>query len=112
MSCKVENCRADFRPYVTEAKLLDFVQDAFGLQLKDRSSVKELESYEDRNFLVKGCLHQTVCGDYAGQDEKVNELCCKEYVIKVLNPRDTYADGYVNASIKILEHLNYTVGEY
>lgn len=105
-----EKCRANFRPYVTKTKILDLAQEVFGLVVKDRS-VKELESYGDRNFYLRGNLRHAACANRADNDK----LRCEErgeYVLKVLQPKNTYASGYVHASIKILEHLIDTVGKY
>lgn len=98
--------RATFRPYVSKTKLLDLAEETFGLVARNRQSVRELESYDDRNFHVRGIIADGISNgdDHGGEKES-------EYVLKVLHPKNTYADGFIDSSVKITEHLNDKTGQ-
>ena len=42
------------RPCVTKEQIKKLVNDCYGLQLDEDHEPKELVSYDDRNFLIKG----------------------------------------------------------
>ena len=44
------------RPYVTQEVVIHLVKDMYGLDIDISEEIKELVSYSDRNFLVKGII--------------------------------------------------------
>ena len=44
------------RPYVTQEVVMHLVKDMYGLDIDISEEIKELVSYSDRNFLVKGII--------------------------------------------------------
>ena len=65
------------RPFVTKAQSAVLAQQLFSLQMSPLSltGVKELLSYEDRNFLVKGMITGSQESD---ETEKVENCYCSE----------------------------------
>ena len=53
----------------------------FNLVIKDHSSVKELDGYDDRNFYMRGSLKK--------EPNKLDTSACKEYVFKIVNHLDS-----------------------
>lgn len=53
----------------------------FHLNIEDPSTVKELDSYDDRNFFMRGSL--------MGDEKETGESVCKEYVLKIVNHMDS-----------------------
>ena len=53
----------------------------FNLVIKDHSSVKELDGYDDRNFYMRGSLKK--------EPNKLDISACKEYVLKIVNHLDS-----------------------
>ena len=53
----------------------------FNLHMADATSVKELCSYDDRNYFMRGCLMR--------EEDEMEVSGCKEYVLKVLNYLDS-----------------------
>ncbi|KAJ7384578.1 hypothetical protein OS493_021209 [Desmophyllum pertusum] len=53
----------------------------FNLNIADPSSVKELDSYDDRNFFMRGSL--------MGGKKEMGVSGCKEYVLKIANHMDS-----------------------
>lgn len=44
------------RPYVTQEVVIRLAKDLYGLDIDVSEEIKELVSYSDRNFLVKGIM--------------------------------------------------------
>ena len=65
------------RPPVTADQAVTIATQLFNLHIEDPSSIKELSSYEDRNFLMRGSLMR--------EEEEVEVSGGKGYVLKVLN---------------------------
>ena len=42
------------RPFITNQSILEFAERFFDLKIKSERCIKELDSYEDRNFMVCG----------------------------------------------------------
>lgn len=64
----------DIRPHMTVDTARDLVQHLYGLRVK---SVRELNSYDDKNYLVKA---EAEC-----DNPHIKEVCADGYVLKVLN---------------------------
>ena len=72
------------------------VIDHFLINSVDVSTVRELDSYDDRNYYFQGTL-------VAGNDRQVSS---SEYVLKVLNWRDSLSSRAVDGFSKMMLHLN------
>lgn len=69
------------KPTVTTDQAVAMATQLFNLRIADVTSVKELYSYDDRNFFMRGFLMR-------GEKEmEVSE--CKEYILKILNHVDS-----------------------
>lgn len=65
------------KPTVTTDQAVAMATQLFNLRIADVTSVKELYSYDDRNFFMRGFLMR---------EEKEMEVSeCKEYILKILN---------------------------
>ena len=65
------------RPPVTTEQAVTMATQLFNLQIEDATSVKELYSYDDRNFLMRGSLMR--------EEDKMGVSGCEEYILKILN---------------------------
>ena len=69
------------KPIVTTDQAVAMATQLFNLRIADVTSVKELYSYDDRNFFMRGFLMR---------EEKEMEVSeCKEYILKILNHVDS-----------------------
>ena len=69
------------KPTVTTYQAVAMATQLFNLRIADVTSVKELYSYDDRNFFMRGFLMR---------EEKEMEVSeCKEYILKILNHVDS-----------------------
>lgn len=69
------------KPTVTTDQAVAMATQLFNLRIADVTSVKELYSYDDRNFFMRGFLMR---------EEKEMEVSeCKEYILKILNHVDS-----------------------
>ena len=59
------------RPPVNSRQAVAMATRIFNLSIKDPTSVKELVSWQDRNFFMRGSL--------------IGEAVCKEYILKITN---------------------------
>ena len=98
------------RPFVQISQVLDLAEELFGLNIKDRSSVKELESYDDRNFLIE-CAVDPIKHSEKRQIEEACQSELKKYVLKVLHPKNTYSSGFLDATVEAVDHLKIRMGE-
>ena len=48
--------KLQFRPFVSNESLKNILSQCYGLELDEQVEPKELVSYDDRNFLIKGYL--------------------------------------------------------
>jgi len=69
------------RPPVTTDQAVTMATQLFNLHIEDATSVKELYSYDDRNFFMRGSLMR--------EEEEVEVSGCKEYILKILNHVDS-----------------------
>ena len=53
----------------------------FNLHIEDTTAVKELNSYDDRNFFMRGSLMR--------EEKKMEDSECKEYILKITNYVDS-----------------------
>ena len=72
------------------------VIDHFPINSVDVSTIRELDSYDDRNYYFQGTLA-------TGNDRVVSS---SEYVLKVLNWRDSLSPRAVDGFSKMMLHLN------
>ena len=96
MAQLINSNRVDFRPFALINDILRIAEDVFGLRVDDRSSVKELESYDDRNFLLEGRIYA---------NDEITKSPLRKYVLKVMHPKNTYTKGILEAIVKAVEHL-------
>ena len=75
---KTEGKNIPSRPFITKQQSAVLAQKLFALQMSPQSTVKELDSYDDRNFLVKGRLEGP---QQSGENENEENF----YVLKVTN---------------------------
>ena len=62
------------------------------------SSAKEIDSYDDRNFLLRGCLAD-------GSDDVKKTEACDTFILKVHNGVESTNIDFVRAQVKVLMHL-------
>ena len=102
--------RLHCRPFVQASQAAILAKELFGLHIKDRSSVKELESYDDRNFLIE-CTGDSVKHSEKGQMEEAVPSDLKKYVLKVLHSKNTYSCGFLDAAVEAVDLLKIQQGE-
>ena len=84
------------RPSVSADQATALATCLFGLQISNLSTVKELESYNDRNFFMRGTLLNA---------QNNEEGSCGEYILKILNPDDTACESLVDVQCEAMMFL-------
>lgn len=69
------------RPPVSTDQAVAMAIQLFNLHIADATSVKELYSYDDRNFFMRGSLMR--------EEKEMKVFGCKEYILKILNHVDS-----------------------
>lgn len=83
------------RPVVGETTAAKLVLKLFGLTV---SSIKELNSYDDRNFLIQV---EGVC-----QNPHIKELCPGGYILKITNSLDSKNSKIMEAQVEMMLFLH------
>ena len=109
MSAKMRCCGTKLllRPFLTKEAAIPLAKQIFGLEVDDTSTVKELESYDDRNFLMKG---QILGWPKSGSKFHHQEVDSQTYLFKVMHSRETYRPGFLDAVIGAMQHLRVHLG--
>lgn len=76
-------------PSLSPAGVVRLVKDCFPFKLIEEASVKELVSYDDRNYYFRGNLSVEL-PTYASK-QKVHVTSNNEFVLKILNHRESKA---------------------
>jgi len=90
------------KPRVSSCRLEKYLLERFPFVEVNVASLKELNSYEDRNYYFKGILDAKVSGGKA--DSEVPNIF-DEFVVKIYNQEDSNEPAIVDAQIKALLHL-------
>ena len=109
MSANMRRCgtKLSLRPFLTKEAAIPLAKQIFGLEVDDTSTVKELESYDDRNFLMKG----QILGCWPKAGSKFQEgVGAQKYLFKVMHSRETYRPGFLDAVIGAMQHLHVHLG--
>ena len=69
------------KPPVTTDQAVTMATQLFNLYIEDTTSVKELHSYDDRNFFMRGSLMR--------EEKKIEVSGCKEYILRISNHVDS-----------------------
>ena len=122
---KMNDCEKSWfilRPYLDFKTVCKYVQEVFGLVVTDESFVKELDSYDDRNYYVRGRIANNgpSCATRDGGIEQFSKDFQKanqstesneKYVFKVMSSKITYSKDFLDASIDALEHMQQALGK-
>ena len=85
------------RPHVTENQAVVMATRLFNLNITDHSSVKELDSYEDRNFYLRGSLNE--------ESKKLASSGGNEYVLKISNHTDSNHEHLIQTQCDVMSFL-------
>ncbi|XP_068755630.1 hydroxylysine kinase-like [Montipora capricornis] len=90
------------RPTINKKEAVKLASTLFGLRVSDPSEVKEFDSFDDRNFYMKGTFtnHSSEFSEETPQLAKEDE-----FVLKILNHLDSEDLANVNAQNEIMIHL-------
>lgn len=92
------------RPIVDKDEATELASLLFGLRVSDQLQVREFDSYDDRNYYMKGTLtHRPANENTDGALLQANE---DEFVLKILNNLDSENLPYVNAQNEMMLYLN------
>lgn len=92
------------RPTVDKDEATELASLLFGLRVSDQLQVREFDSYDDRNYYMKGTLtHRPANENTDGALLQENE---DEFVLKILNNLDSENLPYVNAQNEMMLYLN------
>ncbi|TRY69967.1 hypothetical protein TCAL_02331 [Tigriopus californicus] len=83
------------KPFVTQEKALRLIHSLYGLETQ---KVKELNSYDDRNFLFKA--------DHVNDNPHLNTICDDGYVLKITNSKDSQESAFFDAQKELMFHLS------
>ena len=85
------------RPHVTEKQAVVMATRLFNLNDTDHSSVKELDSYEDRNFYLRGSLNE--------EQKNLASFAGNEYVFKIANHMDSNHEHLMQTQCDVMSFL-------
>ena len=85
------------RPHVTEKQAVVMATRLFNLNIADHFSVKELDSYEDRNFYLRGSLNET--------QNNLASFAGNEYVLKIANHIDSNHEHLMQTQCDVMSFL-------
>ncbi|XP_065051371.1 hydroxylysine kinase-like [Rhopilema esculentum] len=116
-----EKSRLLFRPLLDVKAVSKYIQEVFGVAVTDESCIKELNSYRDRNYFVRGNIADNghsfaTRGDGKGQifndSLKANQSAevIGKFVFKVMSTETTYSKDFLDASIGVMEHIQESLG--
>ncbi|XP_029179294.2 hydroxylysine kinase-like [Acropora millepora] len=92
------------RPIVDKDEATELASLLFGLRVSDQLQVREFDSYDDRNYYMRGTLtHRPANENTDGALLQANE---DEFVLKILNNLDSENLPYVNAQNEMMLYLN------
>ena len=92
------------RPIVDKDEATELASLLFGLRVSDQLQVREFDSYDDRNYYMKGTLtHRPANENTDGALLQENE---DEFVLKILNNLDSENLPYVNAQNEMMLYLS------
>lgn len=79
------------RPCINKEQIKTLVEECYGLQIDDEFEPKELVSYDDRNFLIKGTFSSKV-------EDKSNESYStfNKFVLKIFNTAVSFSKEHYN----------------
>lgn len=111
-SCDSRLC---IRPFLEKETVVKLAKELFGLEVDVGATIKELESYDDRNFLMQGriipgpktenCERRGLSNNNGNYERK-----SQQFVFKVMNSRDSYRYGFVDAIDGAMRHLHVHLG--
>ena len=87
------------RPPVQEMEAAKIAELLYGLRVSNSEFIKEFDSYNDRNFYMKGILPLI-------QTENNVDQVGEEFVLKILNHVDSANTGFVQAQNSVMMYLN------
>ena len=85
------------RPLVTKCQAVAMATGVFNLEIKNDSSVKELDSYDDRNFYIQGFLQ--------GASQHSDSPTCEEFVLKIMNHVDSNHEYLIQTQCNVMSFL-------
>ena len=85
------------RPPVTANQAVTMATKLFNLHIEDTTTVKELNSYDDRNFFMRGSLMRG--------EKKMEDSGCKEYILKTTNHVDSNHEGLIEVQCNTMLFL-------
>ena len=92
------------RPIIDKEEATELASLLFGLRVSDQLQVREFDSYDDRNYYMKGTL------TYRPANENIDGALLQEnedeFVLKILNNLDSENLLYVNAQNEMMLYLN------
>lgn len=92
------------RPIVDKDEATELASLLFGLRVSDQLQVREFDSYDDRNYYMKGTLTYRPANENTdGALLQANE---DEFVLKILNHLDSENLMNVNAQNEMMRYLN------
>lgn len=85
------------RPLVTKCQAVAMATRVFNLEIKNDSSVKEMDSYDDRNFYIQGFLQ--------GASQHSDSPACEEFVLKIMNHVDSNHEYLIQTQCNVMSFL-------
>ena len=86
------------RPYVTQEVVIHLAKDLYGLDIDVNEEIKELVSYADRNFLVKGIIFNLLRLIFLLR----NDLCKRYIALSILSKMNYYKVPLRKSSVRVV----------
>ena len=86
------------RPFINTKQAIVLASRLFGLRIKNESRVKELDSYQDRNFYIQGTL--------ARKNDNISDNLTGEFTLKITNHTDSSDKGTLDAQSSVMLFLS------
>ena len=113
-SCRLDSA-SERPPPLSNTRIKSMLQDMVGIYSSDIISIKELHSFNDRNYLIK--INYTGMLDSAFSDDDDDVLlqeamdseqgeAVKHYILKILNSSDSRNSNTAMARIDVMSYLH------
>ena len=91
-------------PFLPACSVVGIIKDYFPFTSVQQDSIKELESYDDRNYYFRGDLPADMVPCYPSK-QTVHITSNNEYVLKILNHRDSAERGTIEYLTEMKKYL-------
>lgn len=90
------------RPLVTKCQAVAMATQLFQLNVTNHSSIKEMDSYDDRNFHIQG----SIPGSVQNLNNDFNSSASGDYILKIVNQMSSNQEHLIQSQCDVMLFLN------